>query len=561
MITHFELGNFKAFGDIQRIPLTDINLIFGANSAGKSTLMQAFAYLDEAFRTKSWDVHKTRLGGEYMDLGGLKNIVHKHDTERIIHLGVTLDRYQIVSTHFLRKAIDHERQIQESIEKTLKALNSPDIYFDTTYTIRFGIHPTSKDALEYLELVEEESTLVGASDIDFHLPKYRTVFKIKREGTDFRIEDINVDTLFFHKLDSIPYNNGYGYSEGNRQLQLTEAIPDPSLARDLFIGQLMMTDDDYPFFGFFLPDQIDLSESEEGNQPVEDLLPDWYISNLNTELNCLAGFIGIGFEHHDGDYPFVKSTNLSKQLTSTNHIGYVRTTPSRHLTLQEAYGTVYESLLSNENLIAEINASFDQIGIGLHVVRKTWSLKDSTDRREITTLELHDIRRDTNVSFRDVGQGVMQILPILASIHSWPFELYYNPPPRYIFIEQPELHIHPAAQVGLGRVLAQRFSPKNASSPYKLKPTKHYIIETHSEHLIKALQVEVARYASTKGKEGLNPNKVAIHYVVWDESNSQSVIRTLRLDENGSFTEPWPEDFFGLSGDLSIERLRLMNQN
>lgn len=559
MITHFEIGNFKAFGDIQRIQLSDINLIFGANSAGKSTLMQAFAYLDEALRSRNWDVHKTRLGGEYMDLGGLRNIVHKHDTNRIIHLGVTLDGYQIVATQFLLKALGDEKRVNDLIEQTLDALYAPEIYFETTYTIRFGIHPTEKESLEYLEIVEEEATLVGAPDVEFHLPKNKTVLRIRRYGLDFRIEDINVDTLFFNKVESVFGKYGFGAYDIYKEMGAIDSTLDPASIRESLLGKVFVTDDDDPHIGLFALQGVEDDEIKNEMDAIH--LPKIIIDLLNTELNSMASFIGIGFDHMDGDYPLVNSTNLSKVLSTTNHIGYVRSTPSRHLTLQEAYGTVYEALLLNDRLVNEVNASFDDIGIGLHVVRKTWSTKEKKDRREITTLELFDHRRNTYVSFRDVGQGVMQILPILAAIHSWPLEKYNIVPPRYIFIEQPELHIHPAVQSGIGKVLAKRFGHYVPKWDEHEKPKKHFIIETHSEHLIKSLQLEVARFTSTDGREGLNPTYLSINYVAWDAKKHQAVIRPIQLDAFGSFTEPWPDDFFDAGADLTMERLRMMNRN
>ncbi len=42
-LTALRLANFKAFAASQRIPLRPITLVFGANSAGKSSLIHALA--------------------------------------------------------------------------------------------------------------------------------------------------------------------------------------------------------------------------------------------------------------------------------------------------------------------------------------------------------------------------------------------------------------------------------------------------------------------------------------------------------------------------------------
>ncbi len=39
MLTALHLGNFKAFAETQRIPIRPLRLIYGANSAGKSSII------------------------------------------------------------------------------------------------------------------------------------------------------------------------------------------------------------------------------------------------------------------------------------------------------------------------------------------------------------------------------------------------------------------------------------------------------------------------------------------------------------------------------------------
>ena len=49
-LTKLTLKNFKAFKETQEIPLKPITLIFGPNSAGKSSIFHALAYLRHVFR-------------------------------------------------------------------------------------------------------------------------------------------------------------------------------------------------------------------------------------------------------------------------------------------------------------------------------------------------------------------------------------------------------------------------------------------------------------------------------------------------------------------------------
>src|SRR4051794_14549476 len=86
MLTSLEIENFKGIAGRQRIDLAPLTLLFGANSAGKSTILQALIYLHEVLNRGAADVDRTELGGSVLELGGFARLVHRHDTERVITL-------------------------------------------------------------------------------------------------------------------------------------------------------------------------------------------------------------------------------------------------------------------------------------------------------------------------------------------------------------------------------------------------------------------------------------------------------------------------------------------
>jgi hypothetical protein len=87
MITALELENFKGIGPRQRIEFAPLTLLFGANSAGKSTVLQALIYLHELIGRGGADVDRTELGGTTLELGGFHGLVHRHDANRAIVVG------------------------------------------------------------------------------------------------------------------------------------------------------------------------------------------------------------------------------------------------------------------------------------------------------------------------------------------------------------------------------------------------------------------------------------------------------------------------------------------
>ncbi len=90
------VGNFKAFADTQRIPLKPITLIFGPNSAGKSSFIHSLALAHEAQfgrekRSLSrLDVHHTDVGGSAIDLGGFRQYVHRGQLNKRVEWGAEL---------------------------------------------------------------------------------------------------------------------------------------------------------------------------------------------------------------------------------------------------------------------------------------------------------------------------------------------------------------------------------------------------------------------------------------------------------------------------------------
>jgi hypothetical protein len=77
MITGLRVGNFKAFGQTQHVPIRPLTLIFGANSSGKSSLIHALLLAHHAIETGELDTHRTVIGGDSVDLGGFRQYVHR----------------------------------------------------------------------------------------------------------------------------------------------------------------------------------------------------------------------------------------------------------------------------------------------------------------------------------------------------------------------------------------------------------------------------------------------------------------------------------------------------
>ena len=119
LITSVEVENFKGIGNPVRIDLRPITLLFGRNSAGKSTILHALCYAGEILGHRSVDAHKTELGGDQVDLGGFRNFVHGHDLDRAVRLrfGLNLEDWHVPERLLAGMRHAHEEFKEESGEQ------------------------------------------------------------------------------------------------------------------------------------------------------------------------------------------------------------------------------------------------------------------------------------------------------------------------------------------------------------------------------------------------------------------------------------------------------------
>lgn len=144
------------------------------------------------------------------------------------------------------------------------------------------------------------------------------------------------------------------------------------------------------------------------------------------------------------------------------------------------------------------------------------------------------------VRLTDVGFGVSQVLPALV-------QAFYAPAGSSVWMEQPEIHLHPMAQSNLADVFISAVQSYEASAPRNMQ----LIVETHSEHFLTRLQRRVA--------EQVIPAKdVAIYFV--NRKGAAADMEALQIDIFGDI-ENWPENFFGDEmGDITARTTAALNR-
>ena len=131
---------------------------------------------------------------------------------------------------------------------------------------------------------------------------------------------------------------------------------------------------------------------------------------------------------------------------------------------------------------------------------------------------------DRLVGLPDVGFGVSQVLPVIV-------QLFYAPDNSVIFIEQPEIHLHPNAQALLADVILDAINMNENGKKRRIQ----VIIETHSEHLLRRLQRRIA-------EEKISDKDVRAYFA--ENNRKYSKLNRLEVDKYGNILN-WPDGFFG----------------
>jgi len=132
---------------------------------------------------------------------------------------------------------------------------------------------------------------------------------------------------------------------------------------------------------------------------------------------------------------------------------------------------------------------------------------------------------DDTVDIADTGLSLSQALSVLVA-------LLVAEPGQLVFVEHPELHLHPRAVRALAGPI-QRAIERGV----------WVVLETHSDLLLISLQEQVVRGA-------LRPEDVLLHWVGRDERGA-SVLHSTMLDESGAWGD-MPIDF----NDVHLEAMR-----
>jgi len=574
-LTAIELENFKGIGNrCQRIELAPITLLFGPNSAGKSTVLHALHYAREIIERRNINAGTTLAGGN-LNLGGFRNIVHARDLTRPIRIRLEaqlphadaddafrLNRLgfdpftqgSIIST-FGRSSLQYLAYFAGEFVSggptvSLIDIQSTSIELEVRWDERRQEPYVSRYVVEmngepFCELTAQEfSTTARLQAFNFEHPLLREV-EVSDDGERASLSE-NPSPL----TDLIRRYSRLAVTEGKDR-----ELPDSALSVNVggTFGALPTAQDELHFDltdPIDSPDARDMHEAVDPNEEadkrmLEQLLPEILCAPLETFRRLLFTSTYIGPLRDVPPRGFqpqlvTDDARWANGLAAWDAILSAGQRESRLLDNLNSWLSEQDRLDSGYSFEVKEYRRIDKDSDLARLAARA-SIEESSDEflTELNRLDwisdvvLRDERTGIDVLPCEIGVGLSQLVPIVAL----PFKRT-----GLFSIEQPELHVHPRIQVRLGDLFISTMTPAHDDQPI----CNTWLVETHSEHILLRLKRRLRETSEGEQPDwvpALRPDDIAIYFVEMDEDGSR--FSKIGVDEEGEFTDVWPKGFFG----------------
>lgn len=437
MLTSLHIKNFKGWKDTGKIRLAPLTVIFGANSAGKSSLGHLLLALKQTAQSTD-NKRSLHLGDDksMIDLGTYRDCIHNHDISQPLSFSIGWNLPTNLEVH---NVIDEQVYIGNSLSL----------------------------AVEFTADKNEQ-------------PKVRSLAYVLK------------------KDDEISLTTKFHYSETGK----------PEI-------------ESYP---------LKLVRTMGRGWPLEDPLKFYRISDQSRA------------KFQNADFLVDLALQTEKLFSSLQYLGPLREYPKRtYLWSGDAPENVGQkgeftiaALLAAVSKERKLNRSENKRNYSFDEFIAKWlkdlgvihdfSVKPVAEGRKEYEVLVKTHPKSSEVKLTDVGFGISQVLPALV-------QAFYCEPNSTVWMEQPEIHLHPQVQANLADVFISAIQSREDGKERNVQ----LIVESHSEHFLNRLQRRIA-------EDGLSVKDVAVYFC--RKSGDKTELEPLRLNMFGEI-ENWPENFFG----------------
>lgn len=308
----------------------------------------------------------------------------------------------------------------------------------------------------------------------------------------------NVYSDLCHNHNSIGLNFGLKYDDG---LKIKVELISPNNGKAIEINKLSLQNGEifepYNFNGKHA------SNVKGFLTAIKEIKPDFDESRYSFEVDYIGPFRAIPERFFYPNYEALKE-----------RIGYTG-------------NNAYDFLVFDDVLRERVSTWFED------VFERSLKVKELT--KGLYSIVLGSEGSLNEVNIIDEGQGTHQVLPIVVKA----FQM--SDKGDIIVVEQPELHLHPAAHAALGELFASASKTFNQS----------FIVETHSENLLLGL-----RKAVVDKNTPFSHDDIIIYFVDYDEEEETAFLTPITINDKGELSD-WPQGVFNESFELLMDLKKL----
>jgi AAA ATPase domain/AAA domain, putative AbiEii toxin, Type IV TA system/Protein of unknown function (DUF3696) len=426
MIRSLFVRDLKCFVGTNEVHLAPITLIYGANSAGKSTLLQALLLLAQSLQTDDPDEQPLVVRGALVDLASYPSLAPWHDLNRRLMIGVDFDSSQRTRSD---ERFPGLRRLRLSYRWNRKSdsvdLSEVDLGVGELPMVQF----LRRDPSIPSELERFGRSRPSYFVLDQRASKASAFTKLLLFLVDHQDEAVEIDS------------STQAYASYLLRVESGQERP-LFAARGLLPGPIRQ-----------------MAHEDVGAQAYAD-------NQLRMRMQWDT---------------FSRSYNLDVERLCKGlaYLGPLRQPPQRFNIVS---GGVRPNVGREGQYAVEVLAHRPElselVNIWLSRLQVPYSLTVERVGREgvqatigeVVSLVLTDRRTNVRVAPNDVGFGISQLLPIVVQ--------GLLGQENVVCVEQPEIHVHPRLQAELADLFISAAEERG----------NQFLVETHSEHLVLRLQ-------------------------------------------------------------------------
>lgn len=496
--------NFRKFTELKPLEFKGITFLVGRNNAGKSTFVRALILLLEYFKSDRYHLFplSSKLSEDFSitSFGRAKNRNSKDDD--VIQFNLTLGNFNV---EIYMSGADDDK---EAYVFSLVIKNVVNCY-------EFKFEP--EDEQVYFNYSSDERDKNSTDALDNALAS----FKSERKKIRTELKEIN--------SQSNPKEHAEKKNELNKLNKNIKAI---TTVRTMRVS---------------ISDSYNISSYMENGNKLDRTVKDFIESNTNyyyEELQnskdqedeiTISNFKNFATFSEDIWKSFDGFFNMLNNL-DYRYLSSYSAKQSGLLFIKDKYNALSQAV--NDFYIKKIYP-----GAEPYEFIKLWmkEFEIGTDFKIVSHLgeayEVNIIDDSKSLNLADKGMGSIQIMLLLFRLASILKKAKDSTIRPILFIEEPELNLHPALQSKLADLFLE------VNKKYGIQ----FVIETHSEYLIRNTQLLVK-----EGEFEIAPNENPFTVIYFDEEKGPY---KMNYREDGKFIENFGKGFYDESALLTLNLL------